>query len=312
MNFDASIGIDLGGTKISGIVLGQNSIVLAKKRVSAPRGSYNKTIAALKDLLTELESSAGLKSDERTKIGLGIPGAISPKDGRVQNANSTWLNGRQLDIDLAAATSRDVRACNDANCFALSEAFDGAGQDASAVFGVIIGTGCGGGLVRHGEIVDGPRGIGGEWGHNPLPWPRPDEIPGPVCWCGRNGCMETWVSGTGLEADYERSTGGTMDAATIAGTNSEAAKGALQRHSDRLARGLATVVNLVDPDVIVLGGGLSKMNHLYSELPDLIAPHIFATDTRIDIRRPVHGDDSGVRGAARLWHQNTNSPDRQN
>lgn len=233
-----------------------------------------------------------------------MPGSLSPVTGRVQNANSTWLNGRPLDRDLAAALGRPVRLANDANCFALSEATDGAAAGAASVFGVILGTGCGGGIVVDGRLVDGPLGVGGEWGHNPLPRPSADEVPGPPCWCGRHGCMETWVSGPGLAADHARATGERQSAETIAAraeTGDEVALATMARHADRLARGLAHVVNILDPAVIVLGGGLSKLGHLYRNLPGLMAPHIFADAPHVDVRPPRWGDASGVRGAARLW-----------
>jgi fructokinase len=233
-----------------------------------------------------------------------MPGSLSPASGLVQNANSTWLNGRPFGRDLEAHLSRPVRLANDANCFALSEAVDGAGAGARSVLGVILGTGCGGGLVYDGALIDGPRGIGGEWGHNPLPWPRGDEHPGPACWCGRTGCMETWVSGPGLEADHARATGECLAADAIAAraTAGDAkARATLDRHASRLARGLATVVNVFDPEVIVLGGGLSKLTYLYSVVPPLAAPYVFSEEKAIDIRPPRWGDASGVRGAARLW-----------
>jgi fructokinase len=222
----------------------------------------------------------------------------------MQNANSTWLNGRPFDRDLAAALSTPVRLANDANCFALSEAIDGAGENARTVFGVILGTGCGGGIVVNGRLLDGPRGIGGEWGHNPLPWTTSDEYPGPQCWCGRKGCLETWVSGPGMAADHARVTGETHTAIEIAARASAgngAAMATLSRHAARLARGLAHVVNIIDPDVLVLGGGLSQLSHLYEQLPPLMAPHIFADQASVVIKTPKWGDASGTRGAARLW-----------
>jgi fructokinase len=233
-----------------------------------------------------------------------MPGSISPATGLVQNANSTWLNGRRFGEDLAAAIGADVRMANDANCFALSEARDGAAAGAGSVFGVIIGTGCGGGIVIDGRLVDGPRGIAGEWGHTPLPWPRPDEFPGPVCWCGRNGCLETWVSGPAVAADHARIAGARLTAEAVAAAaagGDATASATLARHADRLARGLGVVCNMLDPEVIVLGGGLSQLAHLYEALPRLVAPHLFADHVRIDIRPPRWGDASGVRGAAWLW-----------
>jgi len=297
----ARIGIDLGGTKIEGVVLGSDGAELARKRIATPRSSYPDTIAALVGLVQELEAKARVTAS----VGIGIPGSISPATGVVQNANSTWLNGRRFDADFAAALQRPVRVANDANCFTLSEAVDGAGQGAKSVFGVILGTGCGGGLVYEGSVVDGPRGIGGEWGHNPLPWPEPDEVPGPACWCGlRPGCMESWVSGPGLAKDHLRVAGEALSAGEIAEAarcGNAAARATLDRHADRIARGLAIVVNIFDPQVVVLGGGLSRLEHLYTELPARIAPYVFASDTRVDIRPPRWGDASGVRGAAWLW-----------
>jgi len=294
------IGIDLGGSKIEGIQLSPAAEELARYRVPTPRNNYAATIAAIVDLAARL--MRGLPA--RASVGIAVPGSISPFSGLMQNANSTWLNGRPLDRDLGVALATPVRLANDANCFALSEAIDGAAENACAVFGVILGTGCGGGLVVNGRILDGPRGIGGEWGHNPLPWATPDEYPGPHCWCGCRGCLEAWVSGPGMAADHTRLTGEQLAAEEIAaraeGGNGEA-RATLSRHADRLARGLAHVVNIIDPDVLVLGGGLSKLSHLYKQLPPLMGPHIFADRSSIVIKPPRWGDASGSRGAARLW-----------
>jgi fructokinase len=298
------IGIDLGGTKIEGVLLGEDGAELSRIRQAAPRGDYMATVEALGDLVVALEGAAGRALRNGSSVGIGMPGSVSPRTGLVQGANSTWLNGRPLGRDLEARLGRPVRLANDANCFALSEAVDGAGQGARSVFGVIIGTGCGGGLVYAGHLIDGPNAVGGEWGHNPLPWARPDEFPGPLCWCGRHGCMETWVSGPGLAADHLRATGRNFDAESIAALAAEgdaAALASLDRHADRLARGLAHVVNLFDPEVIVLGGGLSQMAHLYRDVPARARPWIFAADPHVDIRPPRWGDASGVRGAAWLW-----------
>ncbi len=294
------IGIDLGGTKIAGIVLGTDDHIAAETRIAAPQGNYEATIVALTRLVVELEATC----DAPSSIGIGMPGSVSPATGLVQNANSTWLNGRYFKHDLEAALARPIRLANDANCLALSEAVDGAGRDMPSVFGVIIGTGCGGGVVVDGRLIDGPRGIGGEWGHNPLPWALPDEYPGPTCWCGRLGCMETWVSGPALAADHARATGLTSsaeDIAMLAAAGDNSAKATLDRHASRLARGLAHIVNVIDPHVIVLGGGLSNLTHLYTVLPGLMAPHIFADHANVNLRRPAWGAASGVRGAARLW-----------
>lgn len=303
------VGVDLGGTKIEAIALHPDGRTLAKQRIATPRDDYDGTLAALCAIVAEVEQAAGLRSPAH--VGLGMPGSLAPLSGRVQNANSTWLNARTLGVDLAAALARPLRLANDANCFALSEAVDGAAAGARSMFGVILGTGCGGGIVHDGRLIDGPRGIGGEWGHNPLPWPNADEHPGPLCWCGRRGCLETWISGPALAADHTRVTGEAISAETIvaratsdtSGRAGSDARATLDRHVDRLARGLAHVVNLIDPEVIVLGGGLSNLTHLYVDLPHRIAPWIFAEDARVDIRPPRHGDASGARGAARLWHQ---------
>lgn len=297
---DVRIGIDLGGTKIAGVALLPDDRATAEIRVPTPREDYAATLDAIRRVVLDLEATAGGTGT----VGLGMPGSISPATGLAQNANSTWLNGRPFDRDLAECLQRPVRLANDANCFVLSEATDGAAAGVRSVFGVILGTGCGGGLVLEGRLVNGPRGISGEWGHNPLPWPQPDELDGPRCWCGRTGCIETWVSGPGLEADHKRQTGAALSAAEIAAqaaAGAAAAQASLQRHASRLARGLAHVINLIDPDVIVLGGGLCRLQHLYETLPSLIAPHVFADAASVDLRPPKWGDASGVRGAARLW-----------
>ena len=297
------IGIDLGGTKIEGVGLDAgNSVVAGPHRVATPRQDYAGTVAAVRDLVSRIEQETGAQA--ASSVGVGIPGSIVKATGRVQNANSVWLNGQPFGDDLAVAIGQPVRVANDANCFALSEAHDGAGQGARSVFGVILGTGCGGGLVYEGRIVDGPNGIGGEWGHNPLPWPRADEVPGPWCWCGRQGCMETWVAGPALEAAYEVAAGERVRASEVARRASDgdaAARATLDAHLDRLARGLAHVINIFDPHVIVLGGGLSNLSHLYTALPGALAARIFAERPVVDIRAARWGDSSGVRGAAWLW-----------
>jgi fructokinase len=299
-DFLLRLGIDLGGTKIAGVALGRDGVVLAQHRVPAPRFDYIATLQAIGETIAALEHGAG----GRGTIGIGMPGSISPASGLVQNANSTWLNGQPFAGDLETHLGRAVRLANDANCFALSEAIDGAGTGAESVLGVILGTGCGGGLVYRGELVDGPHRIGGEWGHNPLPWATGDERPGPLCWCGRHGCMETWVSGPGLEADHARTCGQELAAEQIA-RRAEAgdphARASLDRHASRLARGLAHVVNIFDPHVIVLGGGLSKLSHLYQALPGHMARYVFADRARVTVTPPRWGDASGVRGAAWLW-----------
>lgn len=297
------IGIDLGGTKIEGIGLGSDDQVLVGPyRVATPRHQYDATINAISTLVQRLGEEAGAIGS--ASVGIGIPGSLERATGRVQNANSVWLNGRAFETDLAEAIGQPVRIANDANCFALSEAHDGAGQGASSVFGVILGTGCGGGLIHARRIIDGPNGIGGEWGHNPLPWPRPEEVPGPRCWCGRHGCMETWVAGPALEGAYAAAAGAHIPARDIAqraAAGDEIARATLEVHADRLARGLAHVINVFDPEVIVLGGGLSNLAHLYETLPGAVARLIFADHPTVCIRPPRWGDSSGVRGAARLW-----------
>ncbi len=296
------LGIDLGGTKIEGVVLDAAGMALAGLRIPSPRGDYAATLDAIAHVVERLEADCGARMP--MPAGIGIPGSISPRSGRVQNANSTWLNGQPLSLDLERRLDRPVRIANDANCFALSEFTDGAAAGANSVFGIILGTGCGGGLVIGGRLIDGPLGIAGEWGHTPLPWATPEEQPGPLCWCGRRSCMETWVSGPAVARDHERATGATLDAETIAAralSGDADARATFDRHASRLARGIANIVNLVDPEIIVLGGGLSRLAHLYAELPRLIEPHIFSDTPQVTISPPKWGDASGVRGAARLW-----------
>lgn len=296
------VGIDLGGTKIAGVCLDASDRTRAEMRRPTPRDDYAATLEAIREVVARLEADSGT---DTAFVGVGIPGSISPVSGNVQNANSTWLNGRPLLHDLAAALGdRPLRLANDANCFVLSEAHDGAAQGAGSVFGVILGTGCGGALVAEGRLINGHRNIGGEWGHVSLPWPTRDEVPGPSCWCGRQGCLETWISGPGLAADHRRATGMELTGEQVADAarrGADDARESLDRHAGRLARGLAMIVNICDPDVIVLGGGLSDLPHLYDALPALMAPFIFGEDRRVDIRRPRWGAASGVRGAARLW-----------
>ncbi len=293
------IGIDLGGTKIEGVLFDDAAQERARQRIKTERG-YDDTLRQLRELVSWLEAESRLSAT----VGVGMPGSISPRTGLGQNANSTWLNGRPFARDLAAALSRPVRVANDANCFALSEAVDGAAAAARTVFGVILGTGTGGGLVVDRRIVDGPNGTGGEWGHMSLPWPEPDEYPGEPCFCGLRGCMERWVAGPSLEADHARVNGVRLSASDIAAAataGDRAAKATLDRHASRLARGLAQIVNIVDPDVIVLGGGLSRLTHLYDVLPPLTARWILSDAPQITILPPKWGDAGGVRGAAWLW-----------
>jgi fructokinase len=296
------IGVDLGGTKIEAAALDPGGHVRARRRVPTPRGDYDGTLRAIAAVVEALEGEAGA----RAAVGVGMPGALSPATGLVKNANSTWLNGRPLATDLAAALPRPLRFANDANCFALSEAVDGAGADGRLVFGVIVGTGTGGGIVLDKRVWTGRNAVGGEWGHNPLPWPEAaqGEVPGPDCYCGRRGCIETFLSGPGLAADHERATGRRLSAEEVeeaAGRGEPAARAALDRHAQRMARALASVVNLLDPDVIVLGGGVSKMAGLYEGVPRLWAPFVFSDRVDTPLRPPRHGDASGVRGAAWLW-----------
>ncbi len=294
------IGVDLGGTKVEAVALDGAGRFLARRRVPTPRHDYAGTLDAIAALVRDLEAEVGRQGT----VGVGIPGSISPATGLVKNANSTWLNGRPLHRDLASRLGRPVRLANDANCFALSEARDGAAADARVVFGVILGTGCGGGLVVDGRPIVGPNAIAGEWGHNPLPWPEEAERPGPPCWCGKRGCIETFVSGPGLARDLLEASGLALDPPEIvarAEGGDAAAGAALERHQARLARALAAVVNVLDPDVIVLGGGLSNVAGLY---PGVVRRWgRWAFSDRLDTRLvpPLHGDSSGVRGAAWLW-----------
>jgi fructokinase len=291
------IGVDLGGTKTEIIVLTPDGREQIRRRIDTPPG-YHASLEAIAALVRTTEAQLGITAT----VGVGIPGVISPATGLVKNANSVALNGHPLDRDLAALLDREIRVENDANCFALSEAVDGAGTGRATVFGVILGTGCGGGIVVDGKVLRGRNAVTGEWGHNPLPWPHLDEIPGPHCWCGHWGCLETWVAGPSLARDCDGP--GAHDASALparAAAGDDTARAALDRHASRLARGLAQVVNLLDPDVIVLGGGLSNMDHLYEVLPPLVRRYVFSDVVRTPILRNQHGDSSGVRGAAWLW-----------
>jgi fructokinase len=294
------IGIDLGGTKIEAAVLGEAGEILIRRRRPTPAASYAETLAAVVDLVTELESEIG----QRASVGVATPGALSPHSGRIKNANSTQLIGERLDADLGAALDREVRIANDANCFALSESVDGAARGARVVFGVILGTGVGGGIVIDGRVLTGLQAIAGEWGHNPLPWPRPEELPGPQCYCGRQGCIECFLSGPGLARDYQEGREALLTAEEIvarADAGEARADSCMARFSHRLARGLAQVINILDPDVIVLGGGLSRIPRLYDSVPRLWGEFVFSDYVDTRLRPPVHGDSSGVRGAAWLW-----------
>jgi len=291
------IGVDLGGTKIEGILLGPDAREIARRRVPTPRGDYAATLAAIRDLVLALEAGTG-----KATVGVGIPGAISPATGLVKNANSTWLIGKPFDRDLAEALARPVRVANDANCFVQSEAMDGAAEGADTVFGVILGTGCGGGLMINGQLVTGAHAIAGEWGHNPLPWPTPDEYPGPACYCGKHGCVETWIAGPGLARDCDPKGDVTAEeVVSRASRGDAAAKAALARHADRVGGALATVINLVDPEIIVFGGGLSNLDGLCATVGAHLPRYVFSDRVATELVRGKHGDSSGVRGAAWLW-----------
>jgi len=295
------IGIDLGGTKIEGIVLGRDGTELARRRVPTPRGDYDGTLQTIGAMVAWLEQAAG---GGAASVGVAMPGAISPLTGLVKNANSTWLNGQAFDRDLSAVLARPVRVANDANCFAVSEATDGAARGLGLVFGVILGTGCGGGIAIDGRPATGRNAIAGEWGHNPLPWPAADELPGRPCYCGKHGCIETWLSGPGLAEDHRVVTGVTADVEALAAAaerGDAGAAGTLARHHRRLARALATVINVLDPDAIVIGGGLSNLPTIYRTLPGLIGEWCFSDGVSTPILPARHGDSSGVRGAAWLW-----------
>lgn len=294
------IGIDLGGTKIEAIALDNEGNERARKRIASPRGDYAATIAAIRDLVAALEAETG----EQGTIGIGMPGAISPATGLVKNANSTWLIGHPFGRDLEEALDREVRLANDADCFALSEATDGAAAGAASVFGVILGTGVGGGIVVNGALVSGPNAIAGEWGHNSLPFVLPDEMPGPECYCGKKGCIESWLSGPGFAADYMLDTREALSPEAIVAAaegGNRPARLALRRYADRLARALAHVINMLDPHAIVLGGGMSNIAALYDEVPSRWGAYVFSDTVATPLLRHKHGDASGVRGAAWLW-----------
>jgi len=294
------IGIDLGGTKIEGAAIDASGSVRFRHRVATPAQDYRGTVDAIIALVRTIEQEIGVAA----AVGVGIPGAICPITGLVKNANSTWLIGRPLQLDIENALGRPTRLANDANCFALSEATDGAGASAETVFGVILGTGVGGGITIRRQILVGAHAIAGEWGHNTLPWSGPDEVPGPPCWCGRFGCLETFLSGPALAKDHNRHCGQTLGAAEIAeaaAAGDPACSATLDRYMDRLARGLASVINLIDPDAIVLGGGLSGISALYDGVPRLWTRYIFSDRIATPLLPPAHGASSGVRGAAWLW-----------
>ena len=296
------IGIDLGGTKIEAAAFGDDGTELGRLRVPTPQDDYRATLEVMASLVAQLESQTGSSGS----VGVGTPGALSPATGLIKNANSTCLIGHQLDADLERLLNREVRVSNDANCFALSEAVDGAACGAGVVFGVIIGTGVGGGIVVHCKLLTGRNAIAGEWGHNPLPWPSPDELPGPDCYCGSRGCIETFLSGPALSREFEAASGRTLEATAIdrlAGEGDKLAERCMQRYENRMARSLAHIINVLDPDAIVLGGGLSNIDRLYHRVPELWERWVFSDRVDTQLLPPLHGDSSGVRGAAWLWPQ---------
>nr|WP_199699277.1 ROK family protein [Oleomonas cavernae] len=293
-------GIDLGGTKTEILALDADGAERLRQRAPTPRGDYQAIVQHLARMVHAADAALGRAGT----VGIGIPGALSPLSGTVKHANTTELNGHDFNGDLAAAIGRPVRLANDADCFALSEATDGAGAGARSVFGAILGTGTGGGIVVNGQLLAGPNALAGEWGHIPLPWPRDDERPGLPCYCGKSGCLETFISGTGFASDHNRTNGTALKgpeivAAALAGE--AAAVASLERYVDRLARALAVIINVIDPHVIVLGGGMSNVTRLYEALPALLDTYVFSDKCVTPIRRATHGDSSGVRGAARLW-----------
>jgi fructokinase len=294
------IGIDLGGTKIEGLALLKDGRETDRVRLPTPKGDYEGTIKAVQQIVEKLEASTG----ETGTVGIGIPGAVSLATGFIKNANSTCLIGKPFNTDLEAALNRPIRLANDADCFALSEATDGAAEGAPTVFGVILGTGVGGGIVINGRLISGPNAIAGEWGHNPLPWILPDEMPGPDCYCGKKGCIESWNSGPSFERDFkehEKESWSAADIMEAARNGHRPAKTAFRRYSDRLARALSHVINLIDPHVIVLGGGMSNIPEIYDDVPSRWGTYVFSDRVDTKLVRNKHGDSSGVRGAAWLW-----------
>lgn len=300
-------GIDLGGTKTEIIALDESGAVLYRKRIDTDPSSYKAIVASVTHLVTEAESVLGRIGT----VGVGIPGTISSRTGRVKNANTNALNGLPLDRDLSLALNREVRCMNDANCLALSEAVDGAGADYRVVFAVILGTGCGAGIAIDGKPWAGGNLVAGEWGHNPIPWMQEEEYPGPACWCGKFSCIEKWISGTGFVDDYVRTTFEVPSCSLVAPNGEQIvmlarngdfhAEGALRRYANRLARSLAHAINILDPDVIVLGGGMSNVDELYDLVPPQLPAYVFGGEAETPIVRSKHGDSSGVRGAAWLW-----------
>ena len=301
------IGVDLGGTKIEAVVLDDAGAERFRRRVPTQRGDYDGTVTAIATLVHEAEREAG-----PCTVGIGMPGVISPATGLVKNANSTWLNGRSLREDLATCLGREIRLANDANCFALSEAVDGAGAGHACVFGVIIGTGTGGGIVIEGRVLTGANAIAGEWGHNPIPWPTQAELPGPECYCGRRGCIESYLSGPGLARDHREFSGHALSTEEIVRRADEgdgACGETMRRYEERMARALASIINVIDPDVIVLGGGMSNIRSLYERVPLLWGSFVFSDHVATRLVPNRHGDASGVRGAAWLWERVSPAPE---
>lgn len=294
------LGVDLGGTKVEIIALDASGEVRLRHRVDTPKGEYTATLEVIAGLVTDAEQRLGCSAS----LGICTPGAVSPATGLLKNSNSVCLNGKPLLQDLQQRLQRDIRIANDADCFALSEATDGCAAGAASVFGVIVGTGTGGGLVINGQLLAGPNAIAGEWGHNPLPWAKDSELPGPDCYCGNSGCIETWLSGPGMERDYQQVTGRSLPGAIIAEQDKQgdaAASACLDRYIGRMARALASVINVVDPEVIVLGGGVSNIDRLYLDVPGQWGRYVFSDRVATRLVKPLFGDSSGVRGAAWLW-----------
>lgn len=301
------IGVDLGGTKTEIIALSPQGETLARHRVASAQQDYQATLATIASLVDQVEQELAITGS----VGVATPGAVSAKTGKLKNSNSVWLNDKPLKQDLQQLLKRPVRLANDANCFALSEATDGAATGAQVVFGVIVGTGTGGGVVVNQQLIDGVNSIAGEWGHNPLPWPSADELPGPACYCGKHGCIETFLSGPGMAVDYLNASGQSLSCSgqslsaveivALAEHGNKLASACLQRYEMRMAKALASVINVLDPDVIVLGGGMSNIERLYSSVPRLWGDYVFSDHVETKLVAPQHGDSSGVRGAAWLW-----------
>ena len=295
------IGIDLGGTKIEGIALSEDGDELFRERLPTPADDYQAILQSICGLVNDIETTL----HQQGTVGIGTPGAISPASGLLKNSNTVCMNGMPVHEDLQRMLDRNIRIANDANCFALSESIDGAAAGSEVVFGVIVGTGTGAGVVVKTHVLYGPNAIAGEWGHNPLPWPQDDERPGPLCYCGKQACIETWLSGPGLSRDYLAASGSVLDAKAIvelAASGNEAAESCLQHYEDRMARSLAHVINILDPDVIVLGGGMGNIERLYSNVPERWGTYVFSDRVDTKLVPPKFGDSSGVRGAAWLWN----------